>query len=488
MRTYIGTFCLAILSGLVATPLVILLARRIGAVDAPGVRRVHDGPIPRIGGVAIVVATALAVLPVLLLTNAVGEAFHMAWPQVLTVLGAAAGMFLVGLVDDLRGLRARTKFLAQVVAAFCVCLVGVRSQIVSLPGVFTVDLGWWAWPLTMLWIVGVTNAVNLIDGLDGLAAGIAAITCAVLAALAWHGGMQIMTVVMLALLGSLSAFLAFNSNPAKVFMGDCGSLFLGFMLASFSVLCATKTETVVGLALPALAMGVPIFDTLFSMLRRVLERRGMMAPDRGHIHHRLIDMGMTHRHVAVILYLITATAAGLGMFMMVTRDVGTVIIFGAVVMLLIIAFHTVGSVRLRDITGRLRRNVELAREKALHKRRFELGILYMREANDFQSWWKALCHAAESMELARLSMTLTNRDGGTTDLTWNRPETDQPDPVDLLTMTVPCPDRRASDPLTLAVHVPIHGSLEAAGRTAGHLGRLMEEHGVATLPEGGRDA
>ncbi|KKN29981.1 hypothetical protein LCGC14_0838700, partial [marine sediment metagenome] len=199
------------------------------------------------------------------------------------------------------------------------------------------------------------------------------------------------------------------------------------------------------------------------------------------IHHRLVDMGLRHHHVAIILYLVTAVAAGLGLFMMVTRDVGTVIVFAAVLLLLLVVFRLVGSVRLREVIARLRQNVALARESARHKRGFEAAMLYLREARDFESWWHALCQAADSMELARLSMTLTNRDGTARTLIWSQAGQDQPSRHEVVSVTVPCQDRRAGPPLTLAVDVPVNGSLESAGHTAAHLGRLMEEHSVAAL-------
>ena len=201
MRTYIATYFIAVLIGLVLTPLVILLAKRFGVVDAPGLRRVHSAPIPRIGGIAIGLATLLGVLPAMMICNAIGQAFANVRPEVLAIFASALGILILGLVDDLKGLRARFKLLGQVAAAFVVCHYGVRIQSFGLPGLFRVDFGWWSWPLTMFWIVGVTNAMNFIDGLDGLAAGIAAITCAVIAAFSLHAGRPVMTVMMLAMLG-----------------------------------------------------------------------------------------------------------------------------------------------------------------------------------------------------------------------------------------------------------------------------------------------
>ena len=480
MKTYAATYCLAVLVGLIATPLVILFARRLKAMDAPGVRRIHSSPVPRIGGLAIVIAALAGMLPALFLSNAIGAAFQAVRAEFLTILAAALGMFVVGLIDDLKGLSAGWKLLAQVTAATLVCASGVQIQAVRIPNFLNIEFGWWSWPVTVLWIVGVTNAVNLIDGLDGLAAGIAAITCAVIAAFAWQSGLQVMAILALSMLGSLTAFLAFNFSPARIFMGDGGSMFLGFLLASASVMSAAKAHTVVGLALPALAMGIPIFDTLFVMLRRLLERQGIMSPDRRHIHHRLADMGLSHHHVAIILYLVTALAAGFGMFMMVTRNVGTLGVFLAVLLLLAVVFRCAGAVRLRDTIAGIRKNLDLTRHTKQQHRSFDQAILPLCEAEGFTQWWLALGSAAEAMNLVRLSLAVPKRGGGVETLLWRRPGP-APGPHQVVSIRIPCRDRRAGPPLMMEVDVPVDGSLELAGRQAAIIARLVEEHGLDAL-------
>ncbi|MEK7994012.1 MAG: MraY family glycosyltransferase, partial [Planctomycetota bacterium] len=275
MKTYLSVYVGSTLLAIITTPMVICLARRLHIVDTPDVRKIHSRPVPRIGGVAIFVSMIGLVIPVLFFPGAVGDTLRLMQSKIAVVLCAAGLVFFVGLVDDIWGLRVRSKLLFQVAAAVVVCSENIRIESIVVTNGWTLEFGWFSWPVTLLWIVGITNAVNLSDGLDGLAAGISAITCGVLAILAVHTGDTVMAVVMLALLGSLTGFLLFNFDPARVFMGDSGSLFLGFTIASASVLCATKIETVVGLALPILALGIPIFDTLFSMLRRFLERRSL---------------------------------------------------------------------------------------------------------------------------------------------------------------------------------------------------------------------
>jgi len=466
---------------MVGTAVVIRIARAMQMTDDPDVRKVHGSAIPRIGGVAIAAATLAMTILVLALDNAVGEAFYKVQAHVIVLLAAALFMFIIGFVDDIRNLRARTKLLAQVIAALAVCAFGVRISSVNISSWFTLDLGWLAWPVTIFWIVGITNAVNLIDGLDGLAAGISAVACGVIAILALYTGQTVMAVLMLALLGSLTGFLYFNFNPAKVFLGDSGSLFLGFLLGSSSVMCAMKSATLVGLALPAVALGIPIFDTLFSILRRILERRSIFAPDRSHIHHRLLDMGLTQRHAVILMYLVTLTAAALGMFMMVTRDAGTIVVFACLAMLLMLVFRLVGSVRLRETLAGLQHNLAVARRGREYKRDFEHSELRIREARSFSAWWRVVCAAAAKMDFAWLALDLTNGNRTPKTLVWRRHDYD-PAAHQTIKMVIPMRQHRPGFPLQIEAAIEVNGSLESAGYRAALFSRLIDEHRLEELP------
>ena len=481
MNTYIAVTVGATLIAMVATLLAIRLARALRIVDAPGLRKVHAVAIPRTGGLAIMAAMLAMVVPVLTLDNTIGESFRHIQLQVIGLLVGGCLMFALGLVDDIYGLRARTKLCGQIVLAAGLCGLGVRIEEITLPGSFTVEFGWLSWPLTMLWIVGVTNALNLIDGLDGLAAGIAAIACAVIAMLAVLTGQPVMAVLMLALLGSLCGFLVFNFNPARIFMGDCGSLFLGFTLGGASVLCAMKTATVVGLAIPVLAMGIPIFDMLFSMLRRMLARRSPFAPDRGHIHHRLLDLGLSHGRAVIALYTVTALVAALGMSLLVTRSVATVAVFCCLIALLVAVFRVIGAVRLRESLAALQRNLAIARQTGAEKRCFEESQLRLREASTFEAWWDAVCDAAEQLTFALLALTVTEDDGSRRLLIWRRPG-EVPSLDRLLRLSFRAAGARGGSPLHIEVHVDVNGSLEAAGRRGALFGRLLDEYTAVGLP------
>jgi len=288
---------------------------------------------------------------------------------------------------------------------------------------------------------------------------------------------------MLALLGSLSGFLFFNFNPARIFMGDCGSTFLGFFLASASVICAMKSGTVVALALPALALGVPIFDTFFSMLRRFLKRRGIMSSDRGHLHHRLVDMGFRQRHVVIAMYAITVIAAGLGMFMMLARGAVSIGIFFGVLLLVVLVFRAAGAVRLREVIAGLREKRAVSHQQRQEAGSFEEAELRFRQAKIFDQWWQAIRFAADKLDIVGGSLPLINRNGTKQILAWGGNSTDTGE-HDIMKVSLPVRDRRADSALSLNVQVHTNGSLESAGRRMAFFARLIGEYSVARLPNG----
>jgi len=480
MKTYLSVYLGSVLLAVLVTPVIIWLARRLKAADHPSVRTVHKKPIPRIGGVAIFVSMIGLIVPVLLLNNTIGQSFRSIQLKVITLLCAAAFMFVVGVIDDIKGLRARIKFLAQLAAAITVCAVGVRIKSVAFADWLTLDFGWFSWPLTLLWIVGITNAVNLSDGLDGLAAGISAVACGVIAILAIWSGQVVMAVLMLALLGSLTGFLFFNFNPAKIFMGDCGSMFLGFTIASSSVMCSMKSSALVGLALPVLALGIPIFDTLFSMLRRFLERRSMFAPDRSHFHHKLCDLGIKQHHVVITIYAVTLLVAGLGMFMMVTRNINSLIVFICILLLLLLVFRVVGSVRLRETIAGLRQKYAVTQQIKQERESFEQVQLHFRRVKTFEQWWQAVCKAAEQLDFLSIKLPLTGSDKTPRVLTWQR-DGNEADPPETVKMKIPIREIKAGPGCSLEVDVNVNGSLESAGRRTALFSRLLDEHNVVDL-------
>lgn len=295
----VAALALALAVSCGVTPLVRRLAVRVGALDRPIARSVHREPTPRLGGVAIFLAATSAMLALL---GGGGREVH-------AILAGGALIFGVGVVDDLRRLPAWAKFLGQAAAAAVLVAGGVRVEWLTNPFGGMWHLPFLGIPLTVFWVVAVINVVNLVDGLDGLAAGICSIAALTLMAVAAGQGQAAAVVAMGAIAGAALGFLPHNFNPAKIFMGDAGSMFLGYMIAAASVEWTLKSTTVVALAVPVLALGLPIVDTSFAILRRLAARRPLHEADQGHIHHRLLRLGLTQRQAVVFLYLLSA---GLG--------------------------------------------------------------------------------------------------------------------------------------------------------------------------------
>ena len=277
------------------TPVVKILAQKVGAMDVPGeARRVHDHPIPRLGGLFIV--------SMLLFVDITQEVRGILLGSIIIVI--------TGVIDDIISLRAWTKFLIQILSAVIAVLHGVVINVVSNPNVFSsqeaIVLGWLAIPLTVLWIVGITNSVNLIDGLDGLACGVSTISAMTMLVIAILVSEQQVAIVMAALAGACLGFMPYNKNPAKMFMGDTGSTFLGYILATYSIQGLFKYYAIVSFAVPFLVLGLPIFDTAFAIVRRVARGQSPMTPDRGHIHHRMMDMGLNQKQTVAALYVVSS--------------------------------------------------------------------------------------------------------------------------------------------------------------------------------------
>ena len=292
----------------IVTPLVRRFALARGVVDYPGGRKVHTLPIPRLGGVGIYAGVMAAVG-----VQALGERYAgwggtivgggTARVRIVAVLIGLTLVFIVGLVDDLRTLSPGWKFTGQVIAAGVVVGSGLRIEYIGDPfGGGLVALGLLSVPITMLYVVGFTNVINLIDGLDGLAAGVSAIAAATLLVLAAQGNRLDAAAFAVALIGACIGFLRYNSHPASIFMGDSGALFLGFTLATISLMGVMKSSAAIALAVPLLIIGVPIFDTASAIVRRVLHRRPIQEADRGHIHHRLLGRGFNQRQTVFIIY------------------------------------------------------------------------------------------------------------------------------------------------------------------------------------------
>jgi UDP-GlcNAc:undecaprenyl-phosphate GlcNAc-1-phosphate transferase len=305
-----GTACSAVL-----TPLVSAAANTLGLVDAPGGRKVHSAPVPRLGGLAVAAAGALALGAAALLSSA-PRASLSPLAGMTPILAGSAIVLTIGLIDDIRGLSPSPKLLAEIAAALIVMLADLRIERITIADQ-TWGLGNWSWPITLLWIVGLTNAFNLIDGIDGLAAGVAVIAgsaCATILVLRGHTGEAML---LAALVGAALGFLLYNFPPASIFLGDGGSLLFGFVLATTAITGWQKGATALAAGVPVMIFALPIADAATAVFRRLVRGhddgvqtlraivRRVLEPDREHIHHRLLSLGLSTRRAVVLLYAVT---------------------------------------------------------------------------------------------------------------------------------------------------------------------------------------
>jgi len=328
----LAALAVALIISFIATPPVKRFAQRVGAIDVPkDNRRIHKVPIPRLGGLAIFIGFVISVV---------------IWADInREIQGVLLGALLIvsiGAIDDIVPLRSWQKLGGQIVAALIpIFWGGVVIDLISNPNIFAessyLPFGFMAIPLTVIWIVGITNAVNLIDGLDGLAVGvstIASLTMLVIALLVTADAN--VALVLAALAGACLGFMPYNLNPAKIFMGDTGALLLGYLLSTMSIIGLFKFYAIISFAVPVMALALPILDTLFAILRRLAKGQSPMTPDRGHLHHRLIDMGFSQKQAVFIIYLISGF---LGMIAVIMTSSGEIrIIFTGLAFLVVALF------------------------------------------------------------------------------------------------------------------------------------------------------
>lgn len=296
----IAALAAALAISFITTPVVRSLAHKVGAMDVPkDNRRMHKVPIPRMGGLAIFFGFMLSVLIFVPMTISLRA----------MLLGAVI-IVILGIFDDIYALPAKLKFVVQIVAALVAVLGGNVISTISNPNIFSSNpywnLGILSIPVTVIWIVAITNSVNLIDGLDGLACGVSTISSLTMLVIALAVADPEVALLMAALAGGCIGFLPYNLNPAKIFMGDTGSTFLGYILAVVSIQGLFKFYTIISFVVPFLMLGLPIFDTCFAFFRRIAHGQSPMSPDRSHIHHRLIDMGFSQKQAVAVLYVISA--------------------------------------------------------------------------------------------------------------------------------------------------------------------------------------
>lgn len=333
---YILALIIALLASFLLTPYIKQLAVKIGAVDKPDKRKVHTQVMPRLGGLAIYLATMLAIVCSMPVTR-----------DLLGILLGGTWIVIVGVLDDKYSLPARVKLAGQVMAAVILVAFDVKIEWLNNPFGGYFYLEYLSIPFTVFWVISFINVVNLIDGLDGLAAGVSGIASITVILVAVHQGYFPVATLTAALAGGIIGFIHYNFNPATIFMGDTGSMFIGYMLAAISIFGAVKSAATIALIVPAIALGLPIMDTAFAILRRYSNGRPIFQPDKGHLHHRLLAMGLSQKQAVLLMYGISIVLC-LAAFVLAEANVYV----AAVVIVLILIGVAVGAKRIGILNDR----------------------------------------------------------------------------------------------------------------------------------------
>jgi UDP-GlcNAc:undecaprenyl-phosphate/decaprenyl-phosphate GlcNAc-1-phosphate transferase len=395
MRTAGVAFILACLVSALLTPWVRQFAlRRRLFDDHVSSRKVHGRPIPRLGGIAIGVGFYAPLLGLLLASTSVGTIFYASSYKAGAFLLGGAAILALGLYDDIRGAGAVKKFLGQFVIAGALYFAGFRIDQISLPFVHALSLGPLSLVFTVLWIVGVINAMNLIDGLDGLATGVGLFGVTAAFSLAVFRSDPIMMLFMASLGGSLLGFLFYNFSPASIFMGDTGAMFLGYVLGVGATQTSQKSSTTVAILVPMVALGVPITDTFLAMVRRALSGRPMFSGDRAHIHHKLLDLGLTQRQAVIILYAVSFVLGGTALVLTVASSIQATMILLAIGLAGFVAIRRLGYGHIKSSVGR---QAEMDPTRQLHR---------LAGAPDEERLWRELKAAARALSLASVRISI----------------------------------------------------------------------------------
>jgi UDP-GlcNAc:undecaprenyl-phosphate GlcNAc-1-phosphate transferase len=409
MRTAAVAFLSSTLTAAILTPVARWLAHRWEVLDhALSSRKIHDRPIPRLGGIAIVLAFYAPLVALLFVNTDVGGRFYAQPQKAFGLFGGGLAIAALGIYDDLKGADAKKKFAVQFAVAGLMYYLGYRIDRITIPFGAPLELGWFGLPLTLVWIAGVINALNLIDGLDGLAGGVAFIAIATIFVIANVHHQPLMVLFCAALSGAVLGFLFYNFNPATIFMGDTGSMFLGFVLATTSIQTNQKATAAVAIAVPILALGVPIADTLLAMMRRYARGVPMFSADKGHIHHRLLGMGLSQRQTVLVIYGASATLAGSALILSFASSKTAAITLAVLASLVFLALRKLGFIDLaktKKVLGERRRNLEL--RGAVRQAGAALA-----KARTLDEAWAALVAAADELGAAAVALSVELSAGG----------------------------------------------------------------------------
>lgn len=333
-QVYLLSFLIALTITYISTPLAEIIANKLGAVDRPdGNRKIHTRATPRLGGIAIYLGIVFSLISAVVFLNGSGKSFLLNTKSLFGIIIGTTFILFVGIADDFRNLKPYEKFVGQLIGSMIIIFFGITIDFITLPfGMGAVSIGFWTYPLTVIWMVAMMNIINFLDGLDGLAAGVVSISAfSFFLYLAEKGNLSV-AILAIGIMGSCLGFLRYNFYPAKIFMGDSGSMAIGFLLGAVSIEGVLKSVSAFALMVPIIIMGVPILDTLLTIIRRAAWNKPITEADNQHIHHKLLHKGLGHRKAVLIIYFWSALLAGIGYamsFLELVWKIGGFIILGA---------------------------------------------------------------------------------------------------------------------------------------------------------------
>jgi UDP-N-acetylmuramyl pentapeptide phosphotransferase/UDP-N-acetylglucosamine-1-phosphate transferase len=480
MLGFLIPFLVALVTAAVVMPLTIWISRRAGMLDAPEARKVHVNPTPRLGGIAIfagIIAGSIAAFLVHFFAGTPIESELLT--KLVAILTATGFVFVVGVIDDIRSVSSRFKLFTLIAAASMVCGSGISWGVITYGGKPMVNLYWVSWLLTIGWVIAFAVAINFIDGLDGLAGGLTFFAAAILAIVLFAVDQAAAAILPLVLAGALIGFLFYNWHPAKSFMGDGGSLSIGFLLAVSIVFANQVSGTMKGAVLPTLALLIPLVDAVFTIFRRHYhQRRSIFSAERGHIHHRLLDRGFTHRTVVVILYAASLTGILIGLVTMSFTSPAKV---GGLILVLPLVWGTfklAGSMKTTEMVKAYRAKKHADRTARMYRTAFEKSQLEFHHVENFGQWWETVCEAASGLDFTRMTLLLPTEKGEDRRMIW---ESDvQRGDLDR-NIQVAIPVKTGPDPMPVAsvtVEVSTHQTPESPFVRLGLFTRLLCEHGL----------
>ncbi len=493
MIDYLLILGLALVFGLASTELVRRLGHRLEVMDHPdGYRKVHRQPIPRIGGLAIFVAffgtltAGLLIRGQVLLDGPIGLT-EFGW-----IIAGGLAVLLVGLWDDVRGLKAHWKLVLLIVISGAMYAGDFRIGWISNPFGGYIYFGLFTLPVTLFWFLGCMNTINFIDGLDGLAAGITLLVAGTMLISGLLTGHTQNAVFAAALIGVTGAFLVFNFHPASIYLGDSGSYLLGFLIACIGLLASRKAHTVVALVVPVTAMGLPIFDTALAILRRWARAVPVFSSDRGHIHHKLLEMGLGHRQAVLVLYAACLALAGIAVIMNASRGERSIVIVLVLALCGALVVRLLGWNEILLARQRISNGLEQRKRRGHGSRIGYEAVERMRQAGDLDTVWAAFTRAADELEIDHARLTIPTASemapmGPDNDtLEWTREGSELTDGESIGTWAFGCPlvsdggtmvgkldIKKATDGQPLGRHVPETLQLITDGLTQ-NLGRFCD--------------